>query len=138
MLDHHDGIGDGDGRLAGLGAADEISAVVVKDDAGTATFGAVASRRDDRGGAFGDEELERLFTELGDSSALGEGVLDIGHTGVYRGIRIGLELGEFLVGVPLEEGLGEVGRRAHGANENDLACELALVLSRSAASWKSM
>ena len=63
VLDHHDGVGDGDAVLRFLRGLGEVGTVVVEDDARAAAVLGVAAGRDDGCYPFGCEELQGLYAQ---------------------------------------------------------------------------
>jgi len=127
MLNHHHGVGNLDGVLGLLRIAREVGSVVVEDDAGTAALTAIARGGDDGEHALVGHHGERLFAERRLLHALrihgAEG--GAGEREAAAGL-VGLHVLQLVVGVAREERLGDVGCGTHGAQQNDLAAQLAL------------
>jgi hypothetical protein len=125
--------GDGDGNLDALvgevGSAAESGAVVVEDGAaGAAAIAGVAAGLNDRGNFFVVEELRDLVEQAEALKTRAHASLDVRREAAAGGDGVVGDLGQGGIGLALEEGAFDGRYVAHGAEEDDLSGELALVL----------
>ena len=110
VLDHHDGVGNGDGVGLDLRAADDVRSVVVEDDAGAAAVTTVAAGGDYCSYFFFGHHLDRGGAQGGQAHAVRNQLLNVGLAAAAFAGGIGFHLSELFGGVAMEERLGDVWR----------------------------